>query len=421
MNQELRTNQKQVLLIDSSPLFDGFLKEKLSAEQIKVTFAKGDRDAFQKMITTLPDLVIIDVDDDFNSIENFLDSKLHEPNAIRIPTIISGPSIPKEQVANLIKYGVVKYFAKPIKFDLFFQAIGKTLRTVLTIDDTDCMLETHVNGNLIFIEIAKGLNKDKISLLKYRLAELLDNNTFHEPKVIVMMTNLDLTFVDGANLELLFDILIDERRIKRTNIKVLAMNEFIKELIAGHPMYNGITIVENLTDVLSDFVEHEGIADVSDIVSEKILNMDAESRESSVEIRFGSDTGETNESKSLEGKILNIAIVDYDVNTQNNIKAAYEAIKANVTLFSNGQSFVQSVASHKFDIVIMDLYLPDVNGFELLQYLKQQRYPIPILVHSMAPSKEFVLQALQFGAKGFVGKPQNPSAIVQKSLDILKN
>ena len=205
MNQEPKFNAKQVLIIDASPMSETFLKEKLAAEQIKVTLAKGDRDAFQKMVSQLPNLIIIDVEKDFDQIQNFLENKLHEPNAVRIPMIISGPQIPKEQVANLIKFGVIKYFTRPIKFDAFFQAIGKILHMTMTIDETECFLETHVNGNMIFIEIAKGLNRDKISLLKYRLSEILDRNTFHDPKVILMMTNLDLTFVDGANLELLFD------------------------------------------------------------------------------------------------------------------------------------------------------------------------------------------------------------------------
>ena len=281
MNQEQKTRQRQVLFIDSSPLYEGFFKEKLVAEQIKVTMAKGDRDAFQKMISQLPDLILVDIENYFENIQNFLENKLHEPNTARIPMIISGPQIPKEQIANLIRFGVVKYFAKPLKFDSFFKAIGKVLHTALTIDETECALETHINGNMIFIEISKGLNRDKISLLKYRLAELLDLNPLHEPKIIVMMTNLELTFVDGANLELLFDILCDEKRIKRSNIKVLARNEFIKELIAGHPMYSGIEVVENMNDILGQFVDTTSITpdDFSDVVTEKILNVDSEAKE----------------------------------------------------------------------------------------------------------------------------------------------
>lgn len=418
MNQENKSNPKHVLLIDSSPLFEGFLKEKLAAEKIKVTLTKGDRDAFQKMVSQLPDLIIIDIESDFDTIQNFLESKLHERNAVRIPTIISGPEIPKEQIANLIKFGVVKYYAKPIKFDSFFRSIGNVLHMTLTIDETACMLGTHINGNLIFIEVAQGLNRDKLSLLKYRLCEILDRNTFHEPKLIVMMSNLELTFVDGANLELLFDTLVDEKRIKRTNIKVLAKNEFIKELIAGHSMYNGIEISEKLSDILANYIDVETTEDLTDMITEKILDTGDEAVDSDVELRFDSDTGNEDQ---FDGSKFNIAIVDATPASQQAISAEFAKVNIKTAVFGNGQSLIQAVKTQKFDLIILDLYLPDVNGFQLLNYFKQQNFQTPILVHSMTPSKQFVVQALQFGAKGFIGKPQKPEVVLQKSIEIIKN
>ena len=55
---------KQVLLIDASPIFMEFLKDKLLSEKIKVETAAGNRDAFQKMVNLMPDLVIVDVESD---------------------------------------------------------------------------------------------------------------------------------------------------------------------------------------------------------------------------------------------------------------------------------------------------------------------------------------------------------------------
>ena len=58
-------------------------------------------------------------------------------------------------IAALAKYGVIKYFAKPIQFDIFFEAIGKILNNQLSLDTTPCVLDLHRNGNIIFIEIAQ--------------------------------------------------------------------------------------------------------------------------------------------------------------------------------------------------------------------------------------------------------------------------
>ena len=68
-----------VLLIDASPLFREFLKEKLSAEKVSVTVTQGKRDAFIKMISILPDLIIYEIEDDFIELFRFLEKKTLEP------------------------------------------------------------------------------------------------------------------------------------------------------------------------------------------------------------------------------------------------------------------------------------------------------------------------------------------------------
>ena len=116
-----------------------------------------------------------------------------------------GPVLGKDEVADLAQYGVIKYFAKPIKFDIFFESIGRVLRMPFAVDDTPCILDIHLSKNIIFIEIALGLNHEKIAMLKYRLSDIIEKNHLAMPTVILMLTSLSLSFVDGYNLEYLFE------------------------------------------------------------------------------------------------------------------------------------------------------------------------------------------------------------------------
>ena len=59
---------KKVLIIDAPPLFREFLKEKLTAEKIEVEMAQGDRDAFTKLLSIMPDLLIVNSPDDLLNI-----------------------------------------------------------------------------------------------------------------------------------------------------------------------------------------------------------------------------------------------------------------------------------------------------------------------------------------------------------------
>ena len=127
-----------------------------------------------------------------------------------------------------------------------------------------------MNGNLIFMEIAQGLNREKISLLKYKIPSILDNNPLNNPKLVIMMSDLHLTFVDGINLELLFDNVTNDTRIVRKNIKVLSQDTFVKDFLEGHLLYHGIQIASSISDVLSSLVEHQPFYNTSEIVADKV-------------------------------------------------------------------------------------------------------------------------------------------------------
>ena len=84
---------KKVLIIDSHQLFRDFLKNKLSLDQIEVTLSQQNRDGYTKMISTLPNLVIMDMGEDNKNEMDLLEKKASDINTVNIPVIIR-PIIP---------------------------------------------------------------------------------------------------------------------------------------------------------------------------------------------------------------------------------------------------------------------------------------------------------------------------------------
>ncbi len=412
--------QKEVLIIDASPLFREFLKEKLSLENVHVETAAGKRDAFTKLINILPDLVIIDVEESFADLMDFLQKKYNDPNAKRIPIIISGPELEKSKLAMLVQFGIVKYFHKPIKFDIFFEAIGKILRANFSLDSTPCVLEIHHSGNVIFIEIAQGLNREKIALLKYKITEMIDSNNMQNPKVVLMMTNLSLSFVDGINVELLLDTVTSNDKIQKRNVKVLSLDEFVKDLIDGHPEYAGIKVIKNLADALNTIVDNTNQnSSAADVIADTLLSSDDEDRTGSVEMRFLSDSGQTAESAKNEGVLLKIAIVDDDEVIRKLLEQTFSSIGAESIIFETGEKFLQAIETEDFDLAVVDIFMPGLSGFDVLTKLINRSKPIPSIVYSQATQKEYVINALSLGAKGYLVKPQKPEVIIHKALEVL--
>lgn len=407
---------KSVLIIDAPPMLREFVTEKLSAENVSVEVADGQRDAIPKFLSVLPDLVIINIEHSVSDIVEFLDKKQSDPNGKKIPVIMMGPVIDHDEVSDLVQYGVIKYFNRPVRFELFFESVGRVLHSDFSVDTTPCVLDMHVNKDIIFIELARGLNREKISLLKYKLAEIIESNNLALPKVILMMSDLQLSYVDGLNLELLLDNLTNDRRILRRNIKILSFDTFVSDFIEGHPVYDGIKVVQNLSEVMTSIV---GVSDdsVENLISDKILSL-SENAKNAEAVRFYSDTFRADSNEAQADGNLKIAIIDSDFAVIKYLKPVVETI-GEVTVFVNPKEFLAKVNNGDFDFAITGMVMPEITGLDLLRFLVEKKVDLPVIVYSHIIQKEVIMQALKLGAASYLINPQPAEVIVQKILEII--
>ena len=425
---------KHVLIVDTPPMFREFIKDKLSEEKIEITYIQEKRDAITKMISILPDLVIMNIDEteDIEYFTSVIQDIHKDPNAGRIPIIATGPFMDRNNLATFAHLGIVKYFVKPIKFDVFFESMGAILKTNFSIDSTPCVMDIHRNGNIVFIEIARGLNREKLTLLKYNLTELIQNDKLDNPKIVVMMTGLELTFVDGLNLELLFDNILAAPKVHTKNVKVLSLSSFTRDLIDGHSQYDGIEVVTDISQVLTSLVESNNTSRVSDLITDNILT-NTETDTSTMEMRFSSDTKgiksdepvsptpqtTSQQSNPMQGNQFKVAIVDDDQITQKLLAAAFFSAHFECDVFNNGIEFLSSINKKQYNIIILDILMPGLSGFDTLKRLQGMQKKPPIIIYSQAMRRELVVQCLALGAKQFLVKPQKPENIVQKALELI--
>lgn len=407
---------KNVLIVDAPTMLREFLTAKLSAEKVRVESADSQRDGVARLLSDLPDLVILNVAKSMDDLYDFLNKKRDDVNAKKIPMIMTGPEIEKDDAAELVQYGVIKYFAQPVKFDIFFEAIGRVLRMPFTVDDTPCVLDIHLNKDIIFIEIARGLNHEKILMLRYKLSEIIEKNKLAMPKVILMLSSLNLSFVDGYNLELLFQNITSDNRILKKNIKVLSLDSIVKEFIEGHLEFHGIEVVESLSSVLNSLVEGSTTEDTHKVIADTLLtSAKDETMDGALELRFSSDD-EGGQKKDSNEKI---AIVDSDPAVCQALSNVFGRISSQVFVFQNGLHFAQSLSQNHYDLAVMELNLPGMNGFQIQQFLLNQKINLDVIIYSQMTQKEYIMQALRLGAKSYILKPQKPELVFQKVVEIL--
>jgi two-component system response regulator NreC len=79
----------------------------------------------------------------------------------------------------------------------------------------------------------------------------------------------------------------------------------------------------------------------------------------------------------------------------------------------NGQQAIQLALGQNPDIVIMDLGLPDMSGLEAIRQIRSQDQSCGIIVLSMYSRKEFVRQAIEAGANGYVPKSSAHTSLLR--------
>jgi CheY-like chemotaxis protein len=92
-----------------------------------------------------------------------------------------------------------------------------------------------------------------------------------------------------------------------------------------------------------------------------------------------------------------------------------------VTTFTQGQQALQHIKKTPPDLVISDLNMPSMDGFECARQIRS--YPdsdaVPILILTADPSRENVARAIKLGVNGFLAKPFDQKGLVEKAFQML--
>ena len=267
------------------------------------------------------------------------------------------------------------------------------------------------------------LNHEKIMLMRHRLIEMINRDRIDVPKVVIMLTNLKLTFADGFNLEFLIDNILSCPKVQQKNVKVLSLSQYMSEFLIGHADYNEIEMATTLPRILTSLLGAQGTSNVSDLITDKILSQSETlgNDSTSVDTRFSSDTSVYNSASKNTGTVLKIAVIDDNLESQQEIISIFNAIGGECVGYTSGQEFLQKYHEENFNAIILDVLLKDQTGLNLIRALNTEPLSPPVVVYSQGVQRDFIVKILTSGAKGFLLKPQKPQILVSKVLSLLSN
>jgi class 3 adenylate cyclase len=114
-----------------------------------------------------------------------------------------------------------------------------------------------------------------------------------------------------------------------------------------------------------------------------------------------------NEQTNEHGHILVV-----DDNRMNRIKLwrVLEQQGHTVGLAENGQQALEQLKADAFDLVLLDIVMPEMDGFQVLEHLKGDvdLRPIPVIVISAVDEMQSVVRCIEMGAEDYLPKPFDP-------------
>ncbi|MCX7142817.1 MAG: response regulator transcription factor [Proteobacteria bacterium] len=78
----------------------------------------------------------------------------------------------------------------------------------------------------------------------------------------------------------------------------------------------------------------------------------------------------------------------------------------------SGAQAIKLARAEHFDVVLLDISMPDRNGLDTLKQLKKEKPKLAVLMLSMHPEEHYAMRALKAGASGYLTKQSAPALLV---------
>jgi len=109
----------------------------------------------------------------------------------------------------------------------------------------------------------------------------------------------------------------------------------------------------------------------------------------------------------------NILLVDDDRQTRMKLTRDLESQGHTVNAVDGGRTALETLAGKKFDLILLDILMPEMDGFELLRRLKSDANvsDIPVIVVSSLEDAQSAEKSKQLGAQAYITKPVDPGIL----------
>src|ERR1700760_2537682 len=102
---------------------------------------------------------------------------------------------------------------------------------------------------------------------------------------------------------------------------------------------------------------------------------------------------------------MNILVIEDEVKLAGFVCAALQQAGHHCEYFSSGSQGLEAAMNGEYDLVILDLMLPSMDGFEILKNMRSFKNNTPVIILSALNDTDQIIKGLDLGAMDYIKKP----------------
>ncbi|TMW73922.1 response regulator transcription factor [Alteribacter natronophilus] len=118
--------------------------------------------------------------------------------------------------------------------------------------------------------------------------------------------------------------------------------------------------------------------------------------------------------------MVKILIVEDEIQMQNLLSFCLKSMDAQITKADSGEQALSIIKNEPFDIILLDILMPGMSGFEVLEQLEKEGSPVPVVILSALGETEEVVRGLNAGAYDYVTKPFEPQELLARVQSVIR-
>lgn len=125
--------------------------------------------------------------------------------------------------------------------------------------------------------------------------------------------------------------------------------------------------------------------------------------------------------QSNQNKVVSILLIDDDAVAHKLVQ--YSLLSENYSISSayGGREGIEMLQESKYDLCLLDMEMPDINGFEVLKWIRKNNQKIKVIFITAERNIEVIRRSEELGADDYITKPINPKILKESIKSLIRH